>query len=856
MAVALVLTAAAAYVSTGLTINTNTDDFLSPQLPFRQADLRYRRVFPREELAAVVIDATTADAAGAAAGALAERLRARRTLFERIELPGDLPFFERNALLFLPPDRLESLATRLTDAEPLLSILGGDPNLRGLARLTSLAEQSAANGMVPDEFAVMLAQFAATTEARAGGTPATLDWKTVLPFGTGDERKRRIVLAKPVINDATIERATPALNALREDMATVVAAQPGVTMRLTGDPALHQQELNDAFSGALYASGLSFVLVALSLVLGIRSGRLIAALLITLVIGTVWTTGLAAVVVGQLNLISVAFTVLFFGLGVDFGTHLGLRHLEEVGKGASFGEALDRSMHGEGPGIVLSALCAAIGFLSFAPTSYTGLGEFGIISAWGMVVAVVVTVTVLPALMAIMPPRRPTGAGVSIGLGGFIKRRAGAILLVALVLTAGAAFLAPQARLDVNPLNLQNPASEPVRTFRDLAGDPETSPYALNVLAPNLETAQALTARLKRVEGVFDARTAASFVPGDQDAKRRIIEEVAARLGPALVPPNGEAALDDATLSAAFADLRRTSAALASAAPTGSDIARQAGRFAAALDAFAAKRGVEPASLRELDGALASGILPLLADLRQRLQVPGPVSLGDLPPELRRDWLSPDGRARVQVLPATDIGSPEALEAFAGRVLAVAPEATGTPVIVTEAGRAILGAFMQAIVYTAIAIALVIAFLRRRVSDVVLVLAPLALASLWTVAAAAFFDLPFNFANVIVIPLLIGLGVASSVHIVVRARETGGEHGGGGSGEVLDTSTPLAVLVAQLNTVAAFATLTVSEHLGLYSMGLLLGLAILFVLIASLVVLPALMVWWERRSARRQAGAA
>jgi predicted RND superfamily exporter protein len=166
---------------------------------------------------------------------------------------------------------------------------------------------------------------------------------------------------------------------------------------------------------------------------------------------------------------------------------------------------------------------------------------------------------------------------------------------------------------------------------------------------------------------------------------------------------------------------------------------------------------------------------------------------------------------------------------------------------------------MQAIVYTAIAIALVIAFLRRRVSDVVLVLAPLALASLWTVAAAAFFDLPFNFANVIVIPLLIGLGVASSVHIVVRARETGGEHGGGGSGEaggVLDTSTPLAVLVAQLNTVAAFATLTVSEHLGLYSMGLLLGLAILFVLIASLVVLPALMVWWERRSARRQVGAA
>jgi hopanoid biosynthesis associated RND transporter like protein HpnN len=812
-------------------------------------------VFPREELAVVVIDAPTAEAAGTATDALAGRLRARKALFERVEVPGDLPFFERNALLFLPPDRLEALATQLTDAEPLLSILGGDPNLRGLARLLTLAEQSAANGMVPDEFAGMLARFAATTEARAGGTPATLDWKTVLPFGAGDDRKRRIVLAKPVIDDATIERATPALNALREDMATVAAGQPGVTMRLTGDPALHQQELNDAFSGALYASGLSFVLVALSLVLGIRSGRLIGALLITLVIGTVWAMGLAAITVGQLNLISVAFTVLFFGLGVDFGTHLGLRHLEETAKGAPFGEALDRSMLGEGPGIVLSALCAAIGFLSFAPTSYTGLAEFGIISAWGMVVAVAVTVTVLPALMAIMPPRRPTGVGVSIGLGGFIKRRAGAILLVALLMTAGAAFLAPQARLDVNPLNLQNQATEPVRTFRDLAGDPETSPYALNVLSPDLPAAQALAARLRGVEGAHDARTAASFVPADQDAKRRIIEETAAQLGPALEPPNGEAALDDAALGAAFADLRRTSAALASAAPSGSDVARQAGRFAAALDAFARTRGAEPASLRELDGALASGILPLLADLKQRLQVPGPVSLSDLPPELRRDWLSPDGRARVQVLPATDISSPEALETFAGRVLAVAPEATGTPVIVTEAGNAIVQAFMQAIAYTAIAIALVIAFVRRRVSDVVLVLAPLALASLWTVAAAAVFDLPFNFANVIVIPLLIGLGVASSVHIVVRAREGGG-HGAGEAGGVLDSSTPLAVLVAQLNTVAAFATLTVSEHLGLYSMGLLLGLAILFVLIASLVVLPALMVWWERRRRGPETGVA
>ena len=289
-----------------------------------------------------VIDAPTADASQAAASALAERMRARKQPVRARRSPGGLRLLPRNALLFLSPERLQALATRLTDAEPLLSILGSDPNLRGLSRLLSLAQQGAANGMVPDEFAGMLSQFAETTEARADGQaghPGLEEGPRFRAAATGG--KRSIVLAKPVLDDTSIERATPALDGLRRGDRPVEAERPGLTIRVTGEPALRQQELHDTLSGALWASSLSFVLVALSLVLGIRSGRLIAALLITLVIGTVWTTGLAALAVGKLNLISVAFMVLFFGLGVDFGTHLCLRHLEEIGKGAPFGEALE-----------------------------------------------------------------------------------------------------------------------------------------------------------------------------------------------------------------------------------------------------------------------------------------------------------------------------------------------------------------------------------------------------------------------------------------------------------------------------------------------------------------------------------
>jgi predicted RND superfamily exporter protein len=208
------------------------------------------------------------------------------------------------------------------------------------------------------------------------------------------------------------------------------------------------------------------------------------------------------------------------------------------------------------------------------------------------------------------------------------------------------------------------------------------------------------------------------------------------------------------------------------------------------------------------------------------------------------------------VQPAGNVASPEGFETFSQTVQSVAPDASGVPISVHEAGEAITISFGEAILYTTLAIGLIVIALRRRVSDVVLVLAPLAVASIWTVACSALLDLPFNFANVIVIPLLIGLGVAGSIHIVVRAREL--EHERTETGEipdVLDTSTSLAVLVAQLNTVAAFATLIVSHHRGLYSMGMLLGLSILLVVIVSLVVLPAALIAINRWKHRRHAGA-
>jgi hopanoid biosynthesis associated RND transporter like protein HpnN len=849
--ISAILTVLAAWASAGMGIDTSAEGMLADSLPFKQVERDYRSAFPKNNSLLIVVDGPTGADADSAADNLAVRLRDKENLFTDVEVPGESDFFRDNGLLFLEPAKLDSFLDSLDTARPALQLFARDPSLRGIAQLVS---NPRAGGKRDDDQSVrMFTEFGETATALSNKEDRRVDWLNIFHFERPGARPgtRRFILAMPVVDNASLDRAEPALDALKEEIKGVQEEEvEGIKINVTGEPALRQQELDDAFSGAIAASSLSFLLVALSLVLGLRSGRLIVVLLITLVVGGIWTTGLAALAVGKLNLISVAFMVLFFGLGVDFGTHMGLRFLEERKMGLPFEGALRQAMIHEAPGIGLSTLCAALAFLSFVPTPYTGLAEFGIISALGMLVAFAVTFSVQPALMAVMPPKLPSWGDFNIGIGGFIHRFHMPILVISAIITAAALYLATGARIDVNPLNLQDPKAPPVRTYRDLAKDPETSPYSMNVVAKNLEDARARIGELKAIPGVEDVVTAEQFLPDDQPEKLRRISQTRRALGNNFMNPDRQlAAPNEAQLRQAFATLLVSSERIAASAPDNSELKIAAEKFRDGMKALADKRGTGAEDLQVYNEAFVGSLPDLVDGLRQRLDAKQ-LTLGDLPPEIARDWITQDGRIRLQIQPTNDLSSPTALEDFARKIEAVEPSASGVPASVTGAGDAILWSFTEAILYTALAIGLVVIFLRRRVADVILILAPLAVAAIWTVAGSALLDMPFNFANVIVIPLLIGLGVAGSVHIVVRAQELAEENRGKKAKDrvnVLDTSTSLAVLVAQLNTVAAFATLAISHHQGLYSMGLLLGLAILLVVIVCLVVLPAAMIALHRR---------
>lgn len=845
LAVALALTALAGLASTRLTIDSSTEGIIAEDVPFRENARNYEQVFPERGKPIVAMIEATGDDERALAAELVTALRQRGDAIERVERPGAQSYFDQNALLFLETGQLRDLRRRLESAGPLLSALLADPTLRGISSLAAgLHQMTAAGREIPDDASAIIDAMAETTAARAHGRDATLSWATALGLeAAGRNGLDGIVLVYPHLQHDTLDPAAAALGAVRSSFAEIAEGRDA-RLRLTGEPALQEQELDAAFSGAIYASILSFVLVALTLVLGIRSWRVIFALMATLVIGSVWTSGLAAVTVKELNLISLAFMVLFFGLGVDFGTHLALRQMEQVAGGADNRLAVENAVTGEGPAIALSVVCASIAFLSFVPTSYRGLAELGIISALGMLVAFVITVVLLPAFLTLLPPKQVQPRGDGRLIAGMIQRHPGLIVAAAGLVTVIAGVLATQVRIDVNPLNLQDPDTEAVQAYRDLASSPQLTPYALNVAAPSLDAARELSARLRGVAGVRDVRTIDDLVPANQDEKRELLRGLAAALPRTAPEPQGE--LSEMALQSAFEQLRSNVAQIAQAGGGKQGDGAVFDRFVTALASFAESRGTEPASLRELDGALTAGLPEVAGQLRHAAQAGGrTITIDDLPDELRRQWLAPDGQARVRIIPEADIADTASFSGFADRVTAVAPGATGVPVIVTGAAEVVGRSFIEAIAITGAAIVVILGIIRRRVFDVVLIMAPLVLAAIWTIAGAVLLDMPFNFANVIVIPLLLGLGVASSIHIVARAREAIKDPGNDAG--VLQTSTPRAVLLTDANTAVAFVTLAVSAHRGLSSMGTLLGLAIMLSLIASIIVLPAVLTLLERR---------
>jgi hopanoid biosynthesis associated RND transporter like protein HpnN len=831
-AAALLGAASAIYTARHFAISTDVSKLLSPDLPWRQRELAYQAAFPQQtESIVAVVEGPTPELATSAAAALTDELKQQPKLFRSVSVAGGGEFFDRNKLLYLPPDNLSQMTQRLTTASLLLGMLTRDPSLRGLGQVLRTVLEGVHIGRLPlDSLARPLNMAADTFDDILADRPATFSWLVLLGGAPAKpEELRRIVEIWPVLDYSALEPGAVATAAIRAaaDKAKL-ASDFQSTLRLTGPVVISDDEFATLREGALRNGVITAAIVLLILWLALRSVRIVAAVAVTVGVGLAVASALGLMLVGALNPLSVAFAVLFVGLGADFAIQFSVRYRVERHENDDLRGALVRAAGWVGAPLTLAAAAAAAGFLSFLPTSYSGLAQLGLISGCGMVVAYVASMTLLPALLrAFQPPpeRKPLGFAALAPADHFLHRHRAAVVVTTLFVALAGLPSLMQLHFDFNPLSLRSQNSEPVATLLLLSKDPTFDVNAAQVLVPPAEVAS-VSKQLSALPQVAHVRSLESFIPADQDEKLRSIRAAASTLNPQLTAPRTAAPSDAENVAA----LRTAAKALLDTAGQDSGTGAQAARrLAADLNRLADAT----AALRER--AQAAFVRPLETDLqalRRSLQAQ-PVTRASLPADLVRAWTAPDGRTRVEAAPAGDPNDSQNLRRFALAVLAAQPTATGQAVETYEWGEAIIVAFIQAGVWALCSIAILLFVVLRRIRDVLLTLVPLLVAGAVTLEICALTGFALNYANIIALPVLLGIGVAFKIYYVTAWRR--------GETNFLESALTRAVLFSALMTATAFGSLWLSAHPGTSSMGKLLALSLLCTLASAALFQPALM---------------
>ncbi|RJS93968.1 MMPL family transporter [Salinisphaera sp. Q1T1-3] len=830
-----------AFAATHLSMDTDDANLISADVGWRQDYINYQHAFPvYTDNLVVVIDGSDADVAGAATDRLADAMRQRNDLFASVYEPGGGDFFARNGFLYLKPDKLDALAARLNRLQPFLGRLTADPTLPTFFDLLDRA--MAPDAPVDLDLSPVFSELTGVLSSQRAGQFGNLSWQQLIGGDQPGVSDRRFIIAKPKLDYARLLPAEPAMNAVREmAQRNGLDGAHGVRVRQTGEVALSDEELASVTQGAAWGGIAALIVVAILLYVGLRSWALMGVSLVSLLAGLVGTAAFAALAVGRLNLISIAFAVLYIGLGIDYAIHVCLRYREALAeraaettdRAASVRQALCVAIGDVGASLGLCAITTAAGFFAFIPTSYSGVAELGLISGAGMFISLLVSLTFLPAAIALVRPWVPAATATR-SRAPFIGRKSQRVIwVVAGLATIATAAALPSLRFDPSTLDLKNPNSESVKTYRDLLSHSDHSPLTLVTTRDSLPAAEQLAARISKQPHVSSAITLADYVPKHQDAKLATIGDLAltmAVMAPDMSQTADFSARRDAIAS--FADkLGAYRARQTRATPAADDLAR-------ALDAWRTWLADQPAAkqkqaLAGLHDRILGGLPRQVERLSQSLSATR-VTLDNLPAALQKRWIGENGGYRVEVTPEGDLSDESVMADFVASVQRVDPHITGAPVMEISAGRTVSHAFVMAFIYAGVFITLFLLVLLRSVVDTLRVLAPLALSGLILSASTVWFGIPFNFANVIALPLLLGVGVDSGIHVVHRLRQ------GRQTRAFLATSTARAVLLSSMTTMAGFGSLAFSHHAGTASMGQLLTIGMLAILATTLILVPAL----------------
>ena len=875
LAAVLLAAVSVVYALTTLTFATSTRALLPRNQPYIERYVQYDREFGELDDLAIVVEAPSLQEATVYAGRLVHELRAARVPLARIAYRIDPKQFEGRALLYMGLDRLSEIRERIFDYQDFMESFAARPTLDQLVDgvATQIAQAfvggfldlglSDGKGALDLKFVHDLIAQMSTRLDRP--TPYRSPWGALFAVGDdsagagyflSDDQRLLFILAEAETKAGSFTGDRAAIEGVRAAVARLKQDFPDVNVGVTGKPALSNDEMTAAFDDSQRATYLAFALT-LGLLLGafLRVGKPLM-MLVVLVLSLCWSIGAATLVVGHLSLFSVMFISIVVGIGIDYGIYFLFRYEEELFLGRNLREAIEITAARAGPGVLLGAVTAAATFYVLCLTDFVGVQELGFISGTAILLAWLSMMTVFPATLVLVDRRhaaRPRGTmpraialeSIHVPFVDRITSHPRTVLAVAAVLTVASALAAGWVRFDYNLLNLQAEGTESVTWEKKILATSGRSGFAALSSADTLEELRRKQQAFRKLKTVSEVDSALLLIPEQQAEKRKVIADFAPIVEPVRI--NRPMPLEPERLIVSLETLKRRFDIASTEAPPG-DTQRELTRVAEDIGRLVIK-------LRQSNVEAATAALEVLqrqihrdfVTSFQRLQGnldPRTVGLADVPPEIKRKFVSPGGRFLLQIHPAVDIWDRDGAARFVAELRSVDPDVTGTPIITYEAIRLMERAYKQGTIYAIILVSGLTALMLRRLRETLLALLPLALGLLWTFGLMYVFDLKFNLGNVFGLPLILGAAAEYGLNIVLRYME-GREHGG----PLVARSTVMGVLVAGLTTIVGFGSLLLAHHRGIYGLGLLLTLGTAASLTASLIVLPVLLRFWEPAAA-------
>jgi uncharacterized protein len=856
------------YTKKNMEFLTGRDDLMPKNSPFQMDYQAYRREFGDQEEIVAVIESNDAEKSTRAADVLYQRLNRETALFRDVFYPGGLPFFRKNGLLFMPVEDLQRLRHTLTMAAPALKSLAASPSVQTLfTSLTGQIDEYLASGNPAsfESLTFMLATLDKGFKAFNGsGSAMTMDsflkgGGDGTPSALENAGKQQVITMRPVKNEGSFLASEKPIKAARAALAEILKRPEfkGVAAGLTGVPVLEYEEMATSQRDIGIATILSLSLTVILLLFAFRGLLNVVSAMVSLIVGICLSFGFATATVGHLNILSMVFAIMLIGLGIEYGIQVVLRYQEEVRGGSPGLAAIETGLRANIRSIVMAAATVALAFATFAFTDFKGIAELGVIAAGGVVICVLATFTVLPAMLILLERfRKPQSGCIPPGQApaGLAEKPffrtlfANPRTVVAATLFLSLACLYPTLtmRFDYNLLNLQAKGLQSVEYAYKLMRSKENSGYFAVVTARNRDEATQLTERLEKLPSVDHVVSLPALVPDHQQAKLAelaAIRQVMAEVRPVPYEENLRV-MELPRVFEAFRDRvgKLKTALEARKAPE----AKPAGAFLATLDGFFAALEKEKdknalGMLREFQGGMFAELPAKLAMMKESLEA-SPVVEADVPAELRQRFVGKSGQLLLQVAPKKEIFEREPLREFVTQVRSIVPHATGEPVMVYESLTILRDAYLKAFAYAFFGIAVILLVNFKSVRFAAIGALPLAAGLLMMVGGMWLAGISFNSANIIVLPLILGVGIDSAIYIINRYRQ-----GNETPAQVATRSAGIGVFLNALTILFSFGALMVAHHQGVFSIGAIMSLGMVASVAVFLAFLPALLTLWGKR---------